>query len=96
MWISRTSFCCSSIAGDTVPRVHSISPYINLLKREGTLAFVGAPSDPLPLEQKLLDIRVALTVNARGARKAVVRFVKGPRHCGRTKLINRKHQQVPF
>jgi uncharacterized zinc-type alcohol dehydrogenase-like protein len=35
---------------DTVPTAHSISPYINLLKRDGTLAFVGAPSEPLPLE----------------------------------------------
>lgn len=35
---------------DTVPAVHNINPYINLLKRDGTLTFVGAPSEPLPLE----------------------------------------------
>jgi alcohol dehydrogenase (NADP+) len=35
---------------DTVPAVHNINPYVNLLKRDGTLAFVGAPSEPLPLE----------------------------------------------
>jgi len=35
---------------DTVPAGHNINPYINLLKRDGTLAFVGAPSEPLPLE----------------------------------------------
>ena len=35
---------------DTVPAQHNISPYINLLKRDGTLMFVGAPSEPLPLE----------------------------------------------
>jgi zinc-binding dehydrogenase len=29
---------------------HNINQYINLLKRDGTLAFVGAPSEPLPLE----------------------------------------------
>ncbi|HEV2696352.1 MAG TPA: NAD(P)-dependent alcohol dehydrogenase [Terriglobales bacterium] len=35
---------------DTVPAKHNINPYINLLKRDGTLTFVGAPSEPLPLE----------------------------------------------
>jgi uncharacterized zinc-type alcohol dehydrogenase-like protein len=35
---------------DTVPAKHEISPYINLLKRDGTLTFVGAPSEPLSLE----------------------------------------------
>ena len=35
---------------DTVPAAHNINPYINLLKRDGTLTFVGAPSEPLPLE----------------------------------------------
>jgi len=35
---------------DTVPAQHNISPYINQLKRDGTLAFVGAPAEPLPLE----------------------------------------------
>jgi alcohol dehydrogenase (NADP+) len=35
---------------DTVPAKHEISPYINLLKRDGTLTFVGAPSEPLPLD----------------------------------------------
>lgn len=34
---------------DTVPAAHDINGYINLLKRDGTLAFVGAPSEPLPL-----------------------------------------------
>jgi uncharacterized zinc-type alcohol dehydrogenase-like protein len=35
---------------DTIPAKHNINQYINLLKRDGTLAFVGAPSEPLPLE----------------------------------------------
>jgi uncharacterized zinc-type alcohol dehydrogenase-like protein len=35
---------------DTVPAKHNINPYINLLKRDGTLGFVGAPTEPLPLE----------------------------------------------
>ena len=35
---------------DTVPAKHEISPYINLLKRDGSLTFVGAPSEPLPLD----------------------------------------------
>ena len=35
---------------DTVPASHNINAYVNLLKRDGTLAFVGAPSEPLPLE----------------------------------------------
>jgi alcohol dehydrogenase (NADP+) len=39
---------------DTVPAKHEISPYINLLKVDGTLMFVGAPNEPLPLEVGLL------------------------------------------
>jgi uncharacterized zinc-type alcohol dehydrogenase-like protein len=35
---------------DTVPAAHNINPYINLLKRDGTLTFVGAPAEPVPLE----------------------------------------------
>jgi alcohol dehydrogenase (NADP+) len=35
---------------DTIPAKHNINSYINLLKRDGTLTFVGAPSEPLPLE----------------------------------------------
>jgi len=35
---------------DTVPALHNINPYINLLKRDGTLGIVGAPSEPLPLD----------------------------------------------
>ena len=35
---------------DTVPTQHNISPYINLLKRDGTLGLVGAPAEPLPLD----------------------------------------------
>jgi uncharacterized zinc-type alcohol dehydrogenase-like protein len=35
---------------DTVPAKHEISPYINLLKTDGTLMFVGAPNEPLNLE----------------------------------------------
>jgi len=35
---------------DTVPARHEISPYINLLKVDGTLTFVGAPNEPLPLD----------------------------------------------
>lgn len=35
---------------DTVPARHEIAPYINLLKVDGTLTFVGAPNEPLPLE----------------------------------------------
>jgi uncharacterized zinc-type alcohol dehydrogenase-like protein len=32
---------------DTVPAAHGIDPYIGLLKRDGTLALVGAPATPL-------------------------------------------------
>src|SRR5438445_11125584 len=32
---------------DTVPAAHNINYYINLLKRDGTLALVGAASEPL-------------------------------------------------
>jgi uncharacterized zinc-type alcohol dehydrogenase-like protein len=35
---------------DTVPTQHNINPYINLLKRDGTLGLVGAPAEPLPLD----------------------------------------------
>jgi len=35
---------------DTVPTQHNLSPYINLLKRDGTLGLVGAPAEPLPLD----------------------------------------------
>lgn len=35
---------------DTVPAKHEISPYINLLKVDGTLTFVGAPNEPLALD----------------------------------------------
>jgi alcohol dehydrogenase (NADP+) len=35
---------------DTVPAQHSITPYINQLKRDGTLALVGAPNEPLALD----------------------------------------------
>lgn len=34
---------------DTVPAAHDINLYLNLLKRDGTLALVGAPPEPLPL-----------------------------------------------
>lgn len=35
---------------DTVPAKHEISPYINQLKTDGTLMFVGAPTEPLNLD----------------------------------------------
>jgi alcohol dehydrogenase (NADP+) len=35
---------------DTVPAVHNINPYISLLKLDGNLGMVGAPSEPLSLE----------------------------------------------
>lgn len=35
---------------DTVPVKHEITPYINLLKTDGTLTFVGAPNEPLALD----------------------------------------------
>jgi len=35
---------------DTVPAKHDINAYINLLKHDGVLSFVGAPPEPLPLE----------------------------------------------
>jgi alcohol dehydrogenase (NADP+) len=35
---------------DTVPAKHDIAPYINLLKTDGTLGFVGAPNEPLALD----------------------------------------------
>jgi alcohol dehydrogenase (NADP+) len=34
---------------DTVSAQHDINAYISLLKRDGTLTLVGAPSDPLPV-----------------------------------------------
>ena len=34
---------------DTVPAQHDINPYINLLRVDGTLGFVGAPPEPVPL-----------------------------------------------
>jgi uncharacterized zinc-type alcohol dehydrogenase-like protein len=34
---------------NTVAVVHDPGPYLNLLKREGTLVMVGAPADPLPV-----------------------------------------------
>jgi alcohol dehydrogenase (NADP+) len=35
---------------DTVPVKHEINPYINLLKTDGTLTFVGAPNEPLAVD----------------------------------------------
>jgi uncharacterized zinc-type alcohol dehydrogenase-like protein len=35
---------------DTVAASHNLSPYFNLLKREGTMVQVGAPEKPLPIE----------------------------------------------
>ena len=35
---------------DTVPANHNINTYINLLKRDGTLGLVGAPSEPYALD----------------------------------------------
>jgi uncharacterized zinc-type alcohol dehydrogenase-like protein len=35
---------------DTVPAAHNINPYINLLKTGRTLALVGAPPQPLPVD----------------------------------------------
>src|SRR5262245_2646162 len=35
---------------DTVPANHNINAYINLLKRDGTLGLVGAPSQPYALD----------------------------------------------
>lgn len=34
---------------DTVSAVHDLNPYLNLLKRNGTLTMVGAPDTPLPV-----------------------------------------------
>jgi uncharacterized zinc-type alcohol dehydrogenase-like protein len=34
---------------DTVAATHDLSPYFNLLKREGTMVQVGAPEQPLPI-----------------------------------------------
>ncbi len=34
---------------DTVAANHDLSPYFNLLKREGTMVQVGAPEHPLPI-----------------------------------------------
>jgi uncharacterized zinc-type alcohol dehydrogenase-like protein len=34
---------------DTIPAKHDINAYINLLKQDGMLHFVGAPSEPVPL-----------------------------------------------
>jgi uncharacterized zinc-type alcohol dehydrogenase-like protein len=35
---------------DTVAASHNLTPYFNLLKREGTMVQVGAPEHPLPIE----------------------------------------------
>jgi uncharacterized zinc-type alcohol dehydrogenase-like protein len=35
---------------DTVSAQHDINAYINMLKRDGTLTLVGAPSNPLPVQ----------------------------------------------
>ena len=35
---------------DTVPALHDINAYINLLKRDGTLGLVGAPTEPLAFD----------------------------------------------
>lgn len=35
---------------DTIPTKHEIGPYINELKTDGTLMFVGAPNEPLALD----------------------------------------------
>jgi uncharacterized zinc-type alcohol dehydrogenase-like protein len=34
---------------NTVSASHDVNPYINLLKRDGTMTFVGAPPKPVPL-----------------------------------------------
>jgi uncharacterized zinc-type alcohol dehydrogenase-like protein len=34
---------------DTVSASHNVDVLVNLLRREGTLIFVGAPGDPLPM-----------------------------------------------
>ena len=34
---------------DTVSAVHNVNPYLDLLKRDGTLTLVGAPDTPLPV-----------------------------------------------
>jgi uncharacterized zinc-type alcohol dehydrogenase-like protein len=34
---------------DTVPAKHDINAYVNLLKHDGMLNFVGAPTEPVPL-----------------------------------------------
>jgi len=34
---------------DTVSAVHDLNPYLDLLKRDGTLTMVGAPETPLPV-----------------------------------------------
>jgi alcohol dehydrogenase (NADP+) len=34
---------------DTVSAVHELNPYLDLLKRDGTLTLVGAPEDPMPV-----------------------------------------------
>jgi len=34
---------------DTVSAVHELNPYLDLLKRNGTLTMVGAPETPLPV-----------------------------------------------
>jgi uncharacterized zinc-type alcohol dehydrogenase-like protein len=34
---------------DTVSAVHELNPYLDLLKRDGTLTMVGAPETPLPV-----------------------------------------------
>jgi alcohol dehydrogenase (NADP+) len=34
---------------DTVSAVHDLNPYLDLLKRDGTLTLVGAPETPLPV-----------------------------------------------
>ncbi len=42
---------------NTVSASHDVNPYINLLKRDGTMTFVGAPPKPVPLGVFGLDRR---------------------------------------
>lgn len=42
---------------DTIPAPHDLNAYLNLLRLDGTLAMVGAPSAPLPVATSGLNFR---------------------------------------
>ena len=52
---------------DTVSAVHDLNPYLDLLKRDGTLTMVGAPETPLPARRVQPPLRAAAASPARSS-----------------------------